>query len=100
MIFNFILKNDYSYDFHSKTKMTNIDALFNSIIKSNSIYHKIHPEQLLNQVNAYNNIDTKTPLIDPNTLSINDILLGQDKELYIVRPTRKGHIWIIIPRKQ
>lgn len=83
----------------NKTTMEKLDELFNSIIKSNSIYHNIHPEILLNQLNSYNNIDINTPSVDPDTLEINTILSGQDNDLYIIRPSNNGNIWTLIPRK-
>ena len=75
-----------------------IEKLYNSIINSNSLFYKLNPEHLLNEINSYNKIDSFLPETDPNTLDINTIHQGKDCEMYIVRKFENQHVWIIIPQ--
>lgn len=81
-----------------KMDSISIEKLFNSIIKSNSLYYKINLESLLNEINSYIKIDSPLPKTDPDTLVINTIEKGQDNELYIVRKLNDSNIWILIPK--
>ena len=76
-----------------------IENLFNTIIVSNSKYHKLSTDTLFNEIKNYTKLDINEPLEDPNSLEINSIKQGEDKELYIVRPLHNEHIWILVPRK-